>query len=61
LAKDGPKSIIKSLNSFETRLIEHQNKLPGLIYKSSVEREIRVFEQNIQTIKEFMKVNKITP
>jgi hypothetical protein len=61
LAKDGPKSVLKSLASFESKLAEHQQKLPNLIYKSSVEREIRTFEESINTIKEFIKTNSIKP
>lgn len=61
LANNGSKSILKSLSSFESRLAEHQQKLPNLIYRSSVEREIRTLEESINTIKEFLKANKITP
>jgi len=61
LAKDGPKSIIKSLRSIEQRLLEHQIKLPDLKFKSSIEREIQSFEKSIETIKNFLRTNKINP
>ena len=54
-AKDGYKSVQKSLKSLEKRLIEHQEKLSNLKYKSSVEREIRGFEKQIDTAKQFLK------
>lgn len=59
--RDGAKSIFKSLSSLERRLVEHQAKLPGLQYKSSVEREIRTFQNQIDTLKEFIKQQGLTP
>jgi hypothetical protein len=58
-SKDGPKSIIKSYNTIQRRLLEHESKLSGLQYKSSVEREIRTFKTQIETIEKFMKSNGI--
>jgi hypothetical protein len=55
LSKDGSKSILKSYNTIQRRLLEHESKLPGLQYKSSVEREIRTFKTQIETLEEFMK------
>lgn len=55
IAKDGPKSVLKSYFKIQKRLFEHQAKLPGLQYKSSVEREIRTFETQIKELKEFMR------
>lgn len=55
LAKDGSKSVQKSLKTLEKRLAQHQEKLLGLKFKSSVEREIRTFEKQIDTAKQFLK------
>ncbi|MBY0578934.1 MAG: RHS repeat-associated core domain-containing protein [Burkholderiales bacterium] len=55
LSKDGASSIFKSLQSLENRLAEHVGKLDSLQYKSSVEREIRTFQSQIDTIKQFIK------
>ncbi len=55
LEKDGPRSVNRSLRSLEKRLAEHREKLPDLRYKSFVEREIRTFERQIETIKLFKK------
>lgn len=55
LSKDGSKSVIRSYNSIQRRLLEHQSKLPHLRYKSSVEREIRTFQEQLKILKEFMK------
>jgi hypothetical protein len=57
LAEHGANSIKRSLRSLEKKLNEHLNKLPDLEYKSFVEKEIRAFQGQIDTIKEFMKVN----
>ncbi len=61
LAKDGSKSIFKSLRSLEGRLAEHEAKLPNLQYKSSVEREIRAFKDQIDTLKQFIEHNGLQP
>jgi len=55
LAKDGPKSVKKSLRTLEKRLAQHKKKLPSLKYKSSVEREIRTFKRQVDTAKQFLK------
>jgi RHS repeat-associated protein len=55
LARDGMKSILKSLRSLEGRLAEHESKLADLEYKSSVVREIRNFKTQIDTIKQVLK------
>ena len=55
LAKDGPKSVKKSLRTLEKRLAQHKKKLPSLKYKSSVEREIRTFKKQVDTAKQFLK------
>jgi RHS repeat-associated protein len=55
LLKDGPASILRSLRSLERRLTIHIEKLPNLKYGSSVEREIRTFKRDIETIKQFIK------
>jgi RHS repeat-associated protein len=55
LSKDGLNSILKSLRSLEKRLAQHEAKLPELEYKSSVEREIRNFRNQIDTIKQFLQ------
>ena len=55
LAEDGAKSIFKSLQSLESRLSEHIQKLDSLQFKSSVEREINTFGKQIDTIKQFIK------
>ena len=55
LAKDGPQSIRKSLSSITKQLEEHRVKLPNIEFKSSVEREIRSFEEQIRAIQQFMK------
>ncbi len=59
LERDGAKSILKSYSTIQRRLFEHKAKLPGLQYKSSVEREIRTFKTQIETLKEFMKSHGI--
>lgn len=61
LARDGPSSVFKSLRSLEKRLAEHQAKLPDLQYKSSVEREIRTFQNQIDTLKEFISQQGLKP
>ena len=53
--RHGEKSIKKSYLSLNKRLIEHQNKVSNLRYKSSVEREITTFKRQIDTIELFMK------
>ena len=55
LEQDGPRSIDRSLRSLEKRLAEHRERLPTLRYKSSVEREIRNFEKQIETIRMFKR------
>ena len=55
LIKDGTKSILKTYKKLQRRLLEHKNKLPDLKYKSSVEREIRTWEKDIETAKQFIK------
>lgn len=61
LAKDGVQSVKKSLSSLEQRLAEHRLKLDSLPYKSSVEREIRTFEKQIETIRLFFQEKGIKP
>ena len=61
LAKDGAKSIFKSLRSLEGRLAEHEAKLPNLRYKSSVEREIRAFKGQIDTLKQIIEHYGLKP
>jgi hypothetical protein len=61
LAKSGGKSIFKSLRSLEGRLAEHEAKLPNLQYKSSVEREIRAFKGQIDTLKQFIEHHGLKP
>jgi len=61
LAKDGPNSVFKSPRSLEKRLAEHQAKLPDFQYKSSVEREIRTFQNQIDTLKEFIYQKGLKP
>ena len=55
LAADGPKSVKKSLASIEKNLAEHKGKLDKLKYRSSVEREIRTYERQVETANQFMK------
>jgi hypothetical protein len=55
LSKDGVNSVLKSLRSLEKRLAQHEARLPELEYKSSVEREIRNFRNQIDTIKQFLQ------
>jgi RHS repeat-associated protein len=55
LAKDGVASVEKSIASLEKRLVEHEAKVGGLKYKSSVEREIRTFRRQIETAKQFLR------
>ena len=55
LAKDGPKSIFKALKSTETKLERHLTDVEGYKFKSSVEREMRTFKKQIETIKQFIK------
>lgn len=59
LTKDGSKSVFKTLRSLETRLAEHEAKLGGLEFKSSVEREIRVFKSQIEAAKAFIKEREL--
>jgi hypothetical protein len=54
-AKDGVASVEKSLASLEKRLFEHEAKVGGLKYQSSVEREIRTFRRQIETAKQFLR------
>ena len=55
LAERGPKALEKSLRTLEKRLAEHQAKLQQIKdaagHTSSVEREIKNFQQLIQAIK----------
>ena len=53
-AEYGAKSVLKSLGSLEKQLSIHEIKLPNLQYKSSVEREIRTFKNQINAIKQFL-------
>jgi RHS repeat-associated protein len=55
LARDGARSIFKSLRTAERTLAHHQAKLPGLQYKSQVERTIRNVKDQIYTIEKFIK------
>jgi len=55
LAEHGKRSLEKSLQSLEKRLAEHLEKLPDLKYPSSVEREIRNFEGQIEAIKQSLR------
>jgi RHS repeat-associated protein len=58
LAQHGRAALEKSLQSFEKRLTEHLAKLEEYRkvggYTSSVEREIRIFKESIQAIKEIL-------
>ena len=55
LSEHGSKSIFNSLKSTEKVLAKHLSKLKNLEKTSSVEREIRTFEKQIETIKQFIK------
>jgi len=59
LAEHGRESLEKSLVSFEKRLAEHQKKLEEIKkvggYTSSVEREIRNYNQQIGAVKEVLR------
>jgi RHS repeat-associated protein len=55
LSKDGPASIPKALRSAERTLEQHRAKLPGLEHKSQVEGTIRNVENQIETLKQFIK------
>ncbi len=55
LARDGSRSILKSLRSLERRLAEHQAKVGNLQYKSSVEHEIEVFQTQLATLRKFIQ------
>src|SRR5205807_2647710 len=61
LAQHGRGSLEKSLRTFEKRLAEHMSKLERNRaaggHTSSVEREIRIFRQSINAIKEVLKRN----
>lgn len=59
LAKNGPSSIRKSYKSLKKNLVEHKNKLGDVKYKSSIEREIRTFKKQIETVQKFAKQNNI--
>ena len=52
-AKDGRKSILKSLKTAEKTLMEHKNKLGNMKYKSQVEGTIKNVESQIETLKKF--------
>lgn len=43
-------------SDLQSRLLEHQQKLPDLLIKSSVEREIRTWQRDLDTIEEFLKM-----
>ena len=53
--KDGKNSIFKALKSAEKTLKIHQDKLPGLQYKSQVRGTIKNVEKQIKTIEQFIK------
>jgi F0F1-type ATP synthase membrane subunit b/b' len=55
LERGGAKSIKKALKSAEKTLKEHEDKLPGLQYKSQVEGTIDNVKKQIETIKKFIK------
>jgi RHS repeat-associated protein len=57
LSRDGSKSIFRSMASLETRIEEHISKLDSLQFKSSVEREIRTFQKQLETIQQFIVDN----
>lgn len=55
LERDGPRGVPQSLRSLQKRPAEHLSKLPSLAYKSSVEREIRTMDRQIETIERFIR------
>ncbi len=59
LKKDGPKSILKALESTKKTHLEHIEKLSKMRYKSQVENTIRNTQRNINTINQFIKNNNI--
>lgn len=54
LEKDGIASLQKSRASIAQRLAEHEAKLGSLQFKSSVEREIRTFRNQLQAIDQIL-------
>ena len=54
LERHGTRSIFRTRNSLLQRLAEHRDKLPGLRYRESVEREIRTFERQLETVDQFI-------
>ena len=63
LAEHGVTSLKDSLATFERRLAEHQQKLVDIRkaggYTSSVEREIRNYQQQINAVKEVLKKDEL--
>ncbi|MFT4046983.1 MAG: RHS repeat-associated core domain-containing protein [Solimonas sp.] len=58
LDKDGLKSVLKSQQKFERRIAEHETKLEQIKasggYTSSVEREIRGYEKELEAIRQVL-------
>jgi len=52
----GSKAIFNALKSTEKILNKHVNKLESLKWKSSVEKEIKTFKNQVETINQFIKV-----
>jgi hypothetical protein len=59
-AKDGASSVRKTLKSLMKRVAKHKSDLPSYQFKSSVEREIRTFEKQIEITQEFMRKHGIS-
>lgn len=59
LQEDGPGSLKRSLRSLEKMLNQHVQELPALERTSSVEREIRTFKKQIDTLNKFIEANNI--
>jgi len=62
LKDHGVKSLEKSMKKIEKNLLEHQQKLEDINknggYGSSVEREIKTFQGQLEAIKDILEKNK---
>ncbi len=55
MAKDGAKSIFKSLHSAKKTLIQHEGKRSRVKFTSQIDKSILNVKQQIETIEQFIK------
>ena len=55
LAKDGAKSVFKTARPLEKNIAEHVEKLSKCKYTSSIQKELRVFKNQLKTVRQFIE------